>query len=151
MKKSKFSETEIVSILKQGDAGVAVKDLCRQAGISTATYYQWKLKYGGMEASDLKRVKELESENARLKRLYAELALARLVEDKPTRGFGQCCQLLERTHPQWNPKRIYRVYCAMTLNLRRAAERRLRHCGHRPPNPAALASQRGPRGRRWPA
>lgn len=75
MKKSKFSDTEIVSILKQGDAGVAVKDLCRQAGISTATYYQWKSKYGGMEASDLKRVKELESENARLKRLYAELAL----------------------------------------------------------------------------
>jgi putative transposase len=75
MKKSKFSETEIVSILKQGDAGAAVKDLCRQAGISTATYYQWKSKYGGMEASDLKRVKELESENARLKRLYAELAL----------------------------------------------------------------------------
>lgn len=75
MKKSKFSEMEIVSILKQGDAGVAVKDLCRQAGISPATYYQWKSKYGGMEASDLKRVKELESENARLKRMYAELAL----------------------------------------------------------------------------
>ena len=75
MKKSKFSETEIVSMLKQGDAGVAVKDLCRQAGISPATYYQWKSKYGGMEASDLKRVKELESENARLKRMYAELAL----------------------------------------------------------------------------
>lgn len=75
MKKSKFSETEIVSILKQGDAGVAVKDLCREAGVSTATYYQWKSKYGGMEASDLKRVKELESENARLKRMYAELAL----------------------------------------------------------------------------
>ena len=54
---------------------IRVKDLCRQAGISPATYYQWKSKYGGMEASDLKRVKELESENARLKRLYAELAL----------------------------------------------------------------------------
>ena len=75
MKRWKFSETQIVSILKQGDAGVAVKDLCRQAGISPATYYQWKSKYGGMEASDLKRVKELESENARLKRMYAELAL----------------------------------------------------------------------------
>ena len=75
MKKSKFTETQIVSILKQADAGVPVKDLCRQAGISTATYYQWKSKYGGMEASDLKRVKELEAENARLKRLYAELAL----------------------------------------------------------------------------
>ena len=75
MKKSKFSETQIVSILKQGDAGVPVKDLCRQAGISPATYYQWKSRYGGMDASDLKRVKELEAENSRLKRMYAELAL----------------------------------------------------------------------------
>ena len=75
MKKSKFTETQIVSILKQADAGVPVKDLCRQAGISTATYYQWKSKYGGMEASDLKRVKELETANARLKRMYAELVL----------------------------------------------------------------------------
>ncbi len=75
MKKSKFTETQIVSILKQADAGVPVKDLCRQAGISPATYYQWKSKYGGMEASDLKRVKELEAENAKLKRMYAEMAL----------------------------------------------------------------------------
>jgi putative transposase len=75
MKKSKFSETQIVSILKQGDACIPVKDLCRQAGISTATYYQWKSRYGGLGASDLKRVKELESENATLKRMYAELAL----------------------------------------------------------------------------
>ena len=75
MKKSKFSETQIVAILKQGDIGVPIKDLCRQAGISTATYYQWKSKYGGMEASDLRRVKELEAENAKLKRMYADLAL----------------------------------------------------------------------------
>jgi putative transposase len=75
MKKSRFTETQIVSILKQADAGVPVKDVCRQAGISTPTYYQWKSKYGGMDASDLKRVKELEAENARLKRLYADLAL----------------------------------------------------------------------------
>lgn len=75
MKKSRFTETQIVSILKQADAGIQVKDLCRQAGISVATYYQWKSKYGGMEASDLKRVKELEVENAKLKRMYAELAL----------------------------------------------------------------------------
>jgi len=75
MKKSRFSETQIVSILKQADAGVAVKDLCRRAGISVATYYQWKSKYGGMDASDLKRVKELEADNARLKRLYADMAL----------------------------------------------------------------------------
>ena len=75
MRTSKFSETQIVELLKQADAGVAVKDLCRQAGISSATYYQWKSKYGGLEASELKRVKDLEAENARLKRLYAELAL----------------------------------------------------------------------------
>lgn len=75
MRTSKFTETQIVSILKQADAGVPVKDVCRQAGISTATYYQWKSKYGGLEASELRRVKELEAENAKLKRMYAELAL----------------------------------------------------------------------------
>lgn len=75
MKKSRFSETQIVAILKRGDAGVPIKDICREAGISQATYYQWKSKYGGLEASDLKRVKELEAENAKLKRLYAEMAL----------------------------------------------------------------------------
>lgn len=75
MKKSRFTETQIVSILKQADAGVPVKDLCRQAGISVATYYQWKSKYGGLEASELHRVKDLEAENARLKRMHAELAL----------------------------------------------------------------------------
>lgn len=75
MRTSKFTESQIVSILKQADAGVPVKDLCRQAGISTATYYQWKSKYGGLEASELRRVKELEAENAKLKRMYAEMAL----------------------------------------------------------------------------
>ena len=75
MKNSRFTETQIVSVLKQADAGVPIKDLCRQAGISTPTYYQWKSKYGGLEASDLKRVKELEAENSKLKRMYAELAL----------------------------------------------------------------------------
>lgn len=75
MKKSRFTEAQIVAILKQADAGVAIKDICRQAGISSATYYQWKSKYGGMEASDLRRVKDLESENSRLKRMYADMAL----------------------------------------------------------------------------
>jgi|SRR5690606_4032309 len=82
MKKSRFTESEIIAILKQADAGMPVKDLCRQAGISVATYYQWKSKYGGLEASELKRVKELEAENARLKRMYADLALDRQCGDE---------------------------------------------------------------------
>jgi putative transposase len=75
MKKSRFTETQIVAALKEADAGKSVKEICRSHGISDATYYKWKSKYGGMEASDLKRVKELEAENARLKRLFADMAL----------------------------------------------------------------------------
>jgi putative transposase len=75
MKKSRFSETQIVSILKRADGGRAVKELCREHGISEATYYNWKSKYGGMEISELRRMKDLETENAKLKRMYAELAL----------------------------------------------------------------------------
>lgn len=75
MKTTRFTESQMIAVLKQGDAGIPIKDICRQAGISQATYYQWKSKYGGMEASDLKRVKELEAENAKLKRMFADLAL----------------------------------------------------------------------------
>ncbi|WP_386339145.1 IS3 family transposase [Xanthomonas citri pv. citri] len=191
MRTSKFTETQIIATLKQADAGVPVKDICRQVGISTATYYQWKSKYGGLEASELRRVKELESENAKLKRMYAELALdnaamkdligkktlgparkreavrflievharplrrscacvglsraawyappldwtvrdaeliaeiARYVEAHPSRGFWKCSDYLRKQQPSWNPKRIYRVYKAMKLNLRRTAKRRL--------------------------
>ena len=74
MKRSRFTETQIVSILKEADTGMKVKDLCRKHGISDATYYNWKSKYGGMEASDLKRMKELEGELSQYKRMYAELA-----------------------------------------------------------------------------
>lgn len=75
MKKSKYSDSQIVAILKEADAGMMVKDICRKYGISSPTYYTWKSKYGGMEASELKRVKEVEAENAKLKRMYADMAL----------------------------------------------------------------------------
>ena len=75
MRKSKFSESQIMGILAEGEAGLPVGEVCRKHGISSATYYQWKSKYAGMSVPELKRVKELEAENARLKRLYADLAL----------------------------------------------------------------------------
>ena len=75
MKKSRFTETQIVSILKEADAGKKVEELCRKHGISSASYYNWKKKYGGMDASEIKRLKELEEENAKLKRMYADMAL----------------------------------------------------------------------------
>jgi len=75
MRKSRFSESQIVGILKEVEAGRQVKDVCREHGISDATYYQWKSKYGGMEASDVKRLKELEEENRKLKVMVADLSL----------------------------------------------------------------------------
>jgi putative transposase len=75
MRQSKFTETQIVSILKEADAGRPVNEIRRSDSISSATYYTWKAKYGGPEASDIKRLKELEHENGRLKRMYADLSL----------------------------------------------------------------------------
>lgn len=75
MRKSKFSEVQIAAILKEAEAGVAVAEVARKNGISAALFYQWRSKYGGMEPSDLRRLRELEQENARLKRMYADLSL----------------------------------------------------------------------------
>jgi len=75
MKRSRFTESQIVLILKEVEGGRMVKDVCREYGMSDATYYIWKAKYGGMEVSDVKRLKELEKENRRLKQMYADLSL----------------------------------------------------------------------------
>lgn len=75
MRRSRFNETQVVAILKEAETGKAVADICREHGISNATYYAWKSKYGGMEASELKRMRSLEEENSRLKKMYADLAL----------------------------------------------------------------------------
>ena len=75
MKKTRFTETQIVSILKKHEMGIKTSDLCREYGISEATFYNWQAKYGGMTVRELKRMKELEAENARLKKMYADLSL----------------------------------------------------------------------------
>ena len=75
MKKSQFSEQKILKILNEAEAGASVEDVCRRYGISPSTFYRWKAKYGGMEASDIRRLKELEEENRRLKQMYADLSL----------------------------------------------------------------------------
>jgi putative transposase len=72
MKRSKFSDSQILSILKQAEGGALVPDLCREHGISAGTFYKWRAKYGGMDASMMSRLKELEAENYRLKKMYAE-------------------------------------------------------------------------------
>lgn len=72
MKKSKFSDSQIIGFIKRAEAGEPVPALCRQAGISSATFYKWRSKYGGLDVSMMARVKELEEENRRLKKMYAE-------------------------------------------------------------------------------
>jgi putative transposase len=82
MKKSRFSDTQILSILKQAESGIPVPEICREHGISSATFYNWRSKYGGMDASLMKRLKELEVENRRLKKMYAEERLkAEIVQE----------------------------------------------------------------------
>lgn len=75
MKKTRYTENQIVKALKEVEGGSNIKDLCRELEISEATYYNWRSKYGGMEASDVKKLKDLEAENQKLKQMYAELSL----------------------------------------------------------------------------
>ena len=75
MKKSRFSDEQIIGFLRQAEAGMPIKELCRSSGFSDATFYKWRVKYGGMQASDAGKLRELESENAKLKKLLAEAHL----------------------------------------------------------------------------
>ncbi len=75
MKRSRFSDEQIISVLKEQEAGMATADVCRRHGISSATFYKWKAKYGGLKVSDARRLRSLEEENARLKRLLADAML----------------------------------------------------------------------------
>lgn len=73
--KKRFTESQIVTAIKKQEAGIAVKEICRELGISDATFYHWKAKYGGMQASDVAKLKELERENAELKKMFAEASI----------------------------------------------------------------------------
>lgn len=75
MKKSKFTEVQIVKAVKEHESGRKAEDICRELGVTTATFYKWRQRYGGMEASEVKKMKDLQEENARLKKMYAELSL----------------------------------------------------------------------------
>jgi len=75
MKKSRFSEPQILAILRQAEGGVPVPELCREHGMSTASFYKWRAKYGGMDASMISQMKALEDENRRLKKMYAEMSM----------------------------------------------------------------------------
>ncbi len=75
MKKSKFTETQIVKAIQEHEAGRKAEDICRELSITTASFYKWRQRYGGMEASDVKKLKEIQEENSRLKRMYADLSL----------------------------------------------------------------------------
>lgn len=113
MRKARFTEHQIIAVLKSVEAGRTVKDVCREAGISEASYYNWKAKYGGMEASDIKKLKDLEEENRRLKQMFADLSLeCRALKDVIEKSFKNsgkagACQLPYRTvfdeHPSCLP------------------------------------------------
>ena len=86
MRSSKFSDNQIIAILKQNEDGLSVPDLCREHGMSNATFYKWRAKFGGMDASLMKRMKELEAENKRLKKMYAEERLKAEIRQEALEG-----------------------------------------------------------------
>ena len=86
MRKSRYSDQQIISILKQNEEGAAVPDLCREHGMSSAQFYKWRAKFGGMDVSLMKRLKELEAENTRLKKMYAEERLMSQIRKEALEG-----------------------------------------------------------------
>jgi len=137
MKRSKFTDSQIVEAIKRVEGGLAVPELCRELGISSATFYKWRSKFGGMDVSLMARMKELEAENARLRKMYIEEKLKaeneeiadwllRLTDSHRTWGFMLCFLYLRNVRGfGWNHKRVYRIYKALELNLRIKPHKRL--------------------------
>ena len=137
MRKSKFSEQQIAFILRQAEEGTRVEEVCRKAGISQQTYYRWRKKYGGLMPSEMRRLKQLEEENARLKRLVADLSLDKEMLQEvvrknvwsapglqpPTKIIGRT-GLLPREGWKVNHKRIHRLYAEEELQLRNKTPKR---------------------------
>jgi len=112
MRKFRFSETQIVKMLKEGEAGRPVAEICREQGISATTFYKWKTKYRGMEASDMRRLKDLEAEHSRLKQMFAELSL----ENQAFEG----CDRKKVVKPADKRELVTYAHVEHVLNLRRA-------------------------------
>ena len=101
MKKSRMTDNQILSILKQAEAGTPVTELCREHGMSSASFYKWRAKFGGMDVSMMKRLKELEAENARLKKMYAEEKLKSDIRLEALKGKWQSHLNARRWHKTW--------------------------------------------------
>ena len=115
MRKRRFTESQIIAILKEVESGRTGQEVCREHGVSEQTLYRWKKKYGGMEASDAKRLRELEEENRKLKRIVADLtvdnvALCALARRHRRAGYRQLTRMLRRRMGRVNHKRVHRLY-----------------------------------------
>jgi len=141
MKRSKFTDEQILSIVKEGEAGRKVADLCRTHGITEQTYYRWKAKYGGMELSEMQRLKQIEDENRRLKQIVAEqtLDIQAHAAVRARFGYRRLHVLLEREGVVVNHKRVHRIYQEAALQVRRRRRKRLTRAERMP---LPTASQR---------
>ncbi len=118
MKRSRFSEEHIIGILRQAEAGMRVVDLCRRHGISDATFYKWRPKYGGMDVSDAMRLRQLEEENARLRKMVAEQALdISILKDVLSKTSEARCSMFKRhtRPPSGGPVRHWVSTAALTI------------------------------------
>ncbi|WP_072133330.1 IS3 family transposase [Escherichia coli] len=129
--KKRFSDEQIICILREAEAGVSARELCRKHAISDATFYTWRKKYGGMEVPEVKRLKSLEEENARLKKLLAEamldklsLRITELALERRRFGYRRIWQLLRREGLCVNHKRVYRIYQLNGLSVKRRRRRK---------------------------